>query len=102
VQTAYDGESALAHAIAGWPEVVLLDIGLPDADGYEICRRIRAHPGGQAMTLIALTGWGDQEAKRKSQSAGFDGHLVKPVDEDALLAAIAMARAARPGPAEGS
>ncbi len=92
VRAVYDGEAAVEHAMATRPDVVLLDIGLPGADGYEVCRRIREQPWGQAMTMIALTGWGDQEAKRKSKSVGFDGHLVKPVDEDALLAAIDMAR----------
>ena len=92
VRTVYDAEAALQHALAERPDVVLLDIGLPGTDGYEVCRRIREQPCGEAMTLIALTGWGDPEAKRKGQNAGFDAHLVKPVEEEELLAAISKAR----------
>ena len=65
-------------------DVVLLDIGMPRLNGYECCRRIRALPGGQARTLIAITGWGQPDDRRKSTQAGFDQHLVKPVDPEVL------------------
>jgi CheY-like chemotaxis protein len=64
---------------------VLLDIGLPALNGYEVCRQVRAQSWGREMVLIALTGWGQDEDRRKSREAGFDGHLVKPVDYPALL-----------------
>jgi PAS domain S-box-containing protein len=66
------------------PFVVLLDIGMPDMDGYEVARQIRQLPEGNEITLIALTGWGQEEDRRKSEEAGFDHHLVKPVNLDAL------------------
>ena len=65
------------------PEVALIDIGLPEVDGYEVARRIRKRLGG-AVRLIALTGYGDAEARRLAAEAGFDEHLVKPVDPDTL------------------
>jgi CheY-like chemotaxis protein len=63
---------------------VLLDIGMPGMDGYEVARRIRDRPESQHVTLIALTGWGQQKDRRDSEAAGFDHHLIKPVDIDAL------------------
>jgi CheY-like chemotaxis protein len=89
VYTAHDGHSALDSAEQHRPHVVLLDIGLPVLNGHEVCRRIRQQPWGQAMVLIALTGWGQDEDRRRSQEAGFDGHLVKPVDHTRLLALLA-------------
>jgi CheY-like chemotaxis protein len=77
---AYDGPSAVDSAEAFRPEVVLLDVGLPGLDGYEVVRRIRAHSWGKDMTLIAATGWGQAEDRRRSREAGFDHHMVKPVD----------------------
>ncbi|HLW65486.1 MAG TPA: PAS domain S-box protein [Gemmataceae bacterium] len=79
IQAAYDGEEAVAAAKSFQPDVVLMDIGLPKLNGYEAARRIRAEPWGQEMTLIALTGWGQDEDRRRSQEAGFDHHLVKPI-----------------------
>jgi len=67
------------------PEVVLLDIGLPKMNGYDACRKIREQPSGKRMMLIALTGWGQDEDREKSQAAGFDAHLVKPVDYEGLM-----------------
>jgi CheY-like chemotaxis protein len=64
---------------------VLLDIGLPKLDGHEVCRRIREQPWGKDIVVIALTGWGQADDRRKSEAAGFNGHLVKPVDYDKLL-----------------
>jgi len=93
--TAHDGPAALAAIERLRPEVVLLDIGLPRVNGYEVCRRIRAQPWGNGVTLIALTGWGQEEDRRKSDDAGFDGHLVKPVEYAPLVAMIDSAVATR-------
>jgi CheY-like chemotaxis protein len=82
---ANDGAAALEAAASRRPDVVLLDIGLPVINGYEVCRRIRAESWGRAPVLIALTGWGQDEDRRKSREAGFDGHLVKPVNHDELM-----------------
>ncbi|HEV7397002.1 MAG TPA: PAS domain S-box protein [Pyrinomonadaceae bacterium] len=82
---AHDGLAALEAVEKYRPEVVLLDIGLPKLNGHEVCRRIRQQPWGKEIVVIALTGWGQEEDRRKSQEAGFDGHLVKPVDYDALV-----------------
>ena len=83
--TAHDGAAALDAAARQRPDVVLLDIGLPTLNGYEVCRLIREEPWGKEMVLIALTGWGQDEDRRKSHEAGFDGHLVKPVNYPALM-----------------
>jgi CheY-like chemotaxis protein len=91
VSTAYDGGQAVEIAAALRPEVVLLDIGMPVLDGFEACRRIREQPWGRAIHLIALTGWGQHEDRRRSQEAGFDAHLVKPVDAEDLIRAVASA-----------
>jgi PAS domain S-box-containing protein len=88
VRTAYDGEAAVAVAREGAPEVILLDIGLPGMNGYDACRAIRAQQAPSRPIILALTGWGQQEDRRKSAEAGFDGHLVKPVDHAQLLRAI--------------
>jgi signal transduction histidine kinase/ActR/RegA family two-component response regulator len=85
VRTAHDGLEALAAASEFRPDVVLLDIGLPKLNGYEVARRIRSQPRGQGVVLIAITGWGQEEDKRQSQEAGFDQHIVKPVDPGTLL-----------------
>jgi CheY-like chemotaxis protein len=78
------------------PDVVLLDIGLPELNGYDVARQIREHPWGQQMVLVALTGWGQEEDRRRSQEAGFDHHLTKPVDPAALTKLLAeMPDAAR-------
>jgi PAS domain S-box-containing protein len=82
---AHDGVEALEVVEKQRPEVVLLDIGLPKLNGHEVCRRIRAKPWGKDIIVIALTGWGQEEDRRKSEEAGFNGHLVKPVDYDKLL-----------------
>ena len=84
VRRAYDGENALQLAEDFRPEMVLLDLGMPKMNGYEACRRIRDHAWGAQMTLIAVTGWGQEDDRRKSTAAGFDGHLVKPVDPETL------------------
>ena len=71
------------------PEVVFLDIGLPKLSGIDAARRIREQPWGKDMVLVALTGWGQEEDRRQSKDAGFDAHLVKPVDLDALMKLLA-------------
>jgi len=84
VQIAYDGENALQLAEDFRPHTVLLDLGMPKMNGYEACRRIREQTWGTQMTLIAVTGWGQEDDRRNSTAAGFDGHLVKPVDPETL------------------
>jgi DNA-binding response OmpR family regulator len=74
--------------------VVLLDIGLPKLNGYDACRRIRERPGGEGVVLIALTGWGQEEDKCRSKEAGFNFHMLKPVDPtdlEKLLAGLLLA-----------
>lgn len=77
--TVHDGFAAIDAAEQHRPDVVLLDIGLPRMSGHEVCRRLRDRPWGKELVVIALTGWGQSEDRRKSQEAGFDGHLVKPI-----------------------
>ena len=81
----HDGAAAYDAAARHRPDVVLLDIGLPLLDGYEVCRRIRQQPWGTGMLLVALTGWGQEEDRHKTREAGFDGHLVKPVNYGELM-----------------
>ncbi|MGJ7917079.1 PAS domain S-box protein [Massilia sp. LXY-6] len=99
VGVAHGPQSALALAGRDWPEVFILDIGLPDIDGYVLARRLRAmaeeKPQQRAALYLALTGYGQAHDKVLSRAAGFDRHFVKPVDLDALLAALAEAPAAR-------
>ena len=83
--TAYDGLEAVEAAATFRPEVVLCDIGLPKLNGYQAARQIRDQPWGKTMVLVALTGWGQDEDRQKSSEAGFNGHLVKPVDHAALM-----------------
>ena len=84
-EAVYDGLSAVHTAERFAPDVVLLDRGLPILDGIEACRRIREKPWGRNMVIVALTGWGQEEDRRRSREAGFDEHLVKPVSNDALI-----------------
>jgi DNA-binding response OmpR family regulator len=84
----HDGAAAYEAAEEHRPDVVLLDIGLPLLDGYEVCRRIRRQPWGSGMALVALTGWGQDEDRHKTRDAGFDAHLVKPVNYDELMAML--------------
>jgi signal transduction histidine kinase len=90
VYSAPNGAIALETAALHVPEVALLDIGMPQLDGYEVARRIRAQEWGKAVTLVALTGWGQEADRRRSQEAGFDTHLVKPLDLDKLTALLAQ------------
>jgi CheY-like chemotaxis protein len=84
VEVAHDGASALALAKTFQPHVVFLDIGMPGMDGYEVARRLRGQPGMETTVLAALTGWGQKEDRRRTSEAGFDHHLVKPLEVAAL------------------
>ena len=83
-RTAHDGESAVSTAETFLPEVVLLDIGLPKLNGYEVAQRIREKTWGQSMYLIAVTGWGQDEDRQRSSEVGLNLHMVKPVEPAAL------------------
>jgi CheY-like chemotaxis protein len=84
VRIADDGEEAVEVARAFRPDLVLLDIGLPKLDGYEACRLIRQLPFGNDMVLVAVTGRGTEEDRRKAKEAGFDHHMIKPVASEAV------------------
>ena len=86
---AYDGLEAVMAAEAFKPDVALLDIGLPTLNGYEVARTIRQRPWGEAILLIAITGWGQDGDRQKSTEAGFDAHLVKPAELGALQKLLA-------------
>lgn len=80
VRTAHDGLEAIEQAADYRPHVILLDLGMPKLNGYDVCRRIREQDWGSDMMIIALTGWGQAEDRQRTKEAGFDHHLVKPVD----------------------
>jgi PAS domain S-box-containing protein len=80
VHVAYGGEDAIALADSHRPDIVLLDLGMPKMDGYETCRRIRAQEWASELVIVAQTGWGQLEDRRRAQAAGFDHHMVKPLD----------------------
>jgi len=90
VRVAHDGEGALALAREFEPDCAVLDIGMPDLNGYEVARRLRQSTSGKKVRLIALTGWGQDEDKRRAHDAGFDHHLTKPVDRERLDALLAQ------------
>jgi len=92
VREARDGASGLALAAEARPDVALIDIGLPDLDGYEVARRLRAAPGGRRIGLIAITGYGQSEDQRRAYEAGFDAHLTKPVAPERLKQVMAGLR----------
>ncbi len=89
VQMAYDGLSAVDVALRELPEVILLDIGMPGMDGFDVARRIRAAQPALRPSILALTGWGQPQDRERSAAAGVDGHLVKPVDPSALVRLLA-------------
>ena len=89
VLSAMDGSDVVPTALRHRPDLILLDIGLPRIDGYEACRRIRAQAWAKDVVIVALTGWGQDEDRRQSQEAGFDHHMVKPVDYATLLKLLA-------------
>jgi CheY-like chemotaxis protein len=84
VHEALDGEAGIALAEQVRPDVLLLDLGMPEVSGYEVARRIREQPWGKQILLVALSGWGQADERLRTQEAGFDAHLVKPVAPEAL------------------
>jgi CheY-like chemotaxis protein len=80
VETAFDGPQAIEKAEVWRPEIMLLDLGMPEMNGYDVCRMIRQQPWGKAIRIVALTGWGQDQDRQNTREAGFDAHLVKPVD----------------------
>jgi CheY-like chemotaxis protein len=91
-RTAHDGESAVATAEAFLPDVVLLDIGLPKLNGYEVAQRIRGSAWGASMFLIAVTGWGQDEDRQRSSEVGLNVHMVKPVEPAVLERLLSQLR----------
>jgi CheY-like chemotaxis protein len=89
VRTAHDGSTGVAAAAECRPHLILLDLGMETMDGCEAACRIRAAPSGARPFLVALTGWGADDDRRRTRDAGFDRHLVKPVDLDRLVKLIA-------------
>jgi CheY-like chemotaxis protein len=85
IHTSVDGVQALEAATREHPELVLLDIGMPGMNGYEVARRIRARPWGREATLVAITGWGQETDRQRSREAAFDSHCVKPLDPQYLF-----------------
>jgi len=94
-EVAHTAAVALATAEAMRPDVLLLDVGLPDASGLEVARQIRSTAWGRSVLLVALTGWGGAENRAQTAAAGFDTHLVKPVDGEQILALLAKFRRSR-------
>jgi CheY-like chemotaxis protein len=95
VSVEYDARGALARARNEHPDVLLLDIGLPDMDGYELARRLRAQPENAGATLVALTGYGQTQDRAEARQAGFDHYLVKPADLNEVNDVLAQAEARR-------
>ena len=93
----HTGPKALEVAQAEQPDVILLDIGLPGMDGYEVARRLREQQGAGRVHLLAMTGYGQESDRKRSQEAGFDHHLVKPVEFEVVLALLARDADRRPG-----
>jgi PAS domain S-box-containing protein len=91
-RAAFNGADGLRIAEAARPDIAFLDLGMPGMDGFELARRLRALPGGVAMLIVAVSGWGGEGDKRQSAEAGFDLHLTKPVSVEAVQAAVARAR----------
>jgi two-component system CheB/CheR fusion protein len=93
VQVARDGPEAIAAALRWQPGVILLDLGLPGMDGYEVARRLRQEPACEKTVLIAVTGHGQSEDRQRSRTAGIDHHLLKPVDWDVLRSLLPRSEA---------
>ena len=89
VRTAYTGPTALDVAAESRPDAVLLDIGLPGINGYEVARHLRQNPHVETVKLVAVTGYGNDDDRKRSQEAGFDHHLVKPVEPADLRTLLA-------------
>ena len=96
-EVAYDGQQALAAISRNWPQLIVMDLGMPGMDGYETARQIRALANGRATLMIALTGWGQGDARQRAQEAGFDHHLTKPVDFETMKALLGRHLAASAG-----
>jgi CheY-like chemotaxis protein len=95
VRTVFDGQTAVREAQTFQPHVAVFDIGMPFINGYEACRHIRAQQvGGLNILMIALTGWGQEEDRQRSMAAGFDCHLVKPIDPAALVQLVRKSESA--------
>ncbi len=92
VRVAHDGVEALAQVAVAAPDCVILDLGMPKMDGYEVARRLRKTPGLEGMRLVAVTGWGQEEDRRRTREAGFDQHFVKPVEPATLQELLAALR----------
>jgi CheY-like chemotaxis protein len=93
VKTCFDGKSAVAIAHEFHPDIVFLDIGMPGMDGFEVCRQLRADFTLSGVRVVAQTGWGDADTRRRATEAGFDHHMTKPVDFDRLVDLLRMAPA---------
>jgi CheY-like chemotaxis protein len=91
VRVGHSGQEALDMAAEHQPSIVFLDIGMPDMNGYEVAARLRATALGDAMTLVAVTGWGQPKDRALAVDAGFDHHLTKPADVEQLRALLEMA-----------
>ncbi|GAB3470575.1 hypothetical protein GCM10027321_41120 [Massilia terrae] len=100
VETAFDGPAALDKLRSFWPALAILDIGLPGMDGYALAAQMRAQAQGRPLRLVALTGYGQADDRTRALAAGFDRHMTKPVDTDALLAVVAGPGGARSGLAQ--
>lgn len=87
-RTVYDGETAIREAATFHPQLVLLDLGMPGLDGHAVCRRMKAEHGGSDLTVAAVTGWAQDDDRRRTRDSGFDVHLVKPVDPQVLMKLI--------------
>ena len=96
-RVAVEGVEAISVADDFRPHCVVLDLGLPGIDGYEVARRLRERPYGAQLTLVALTGWAGKDVRVKAAAAGFDYHLVKPVNPDALQGLVSRLANAEPG-----
>jgi CheY-like chemotaxis protein len=90
IRVAHEGVSALKAAAEFRPDIMLLDLGLPGLNGHEVARRIRTEPWGADITLVAVTGRGQEQDRRKSHEAGFDAHVVKPVGQAELMRVLAV------------
>ena len=102
VQTAYSGREALEIAETLRPDALLLDIGLPDLSGYELAQQMRAAPWGQGAVLVAVTGWGQDEDRRRAFDAGFDHHLTKPIEAERLERLLCSLTESIPGAPQAS
>jgi PAS domain S-box-containing protein len=96
IEVAYDGESALAAGARFKPDAVLLDLGMPKLNGFETCERMRAEPWGRSVCIVAVTGWGQDEDRRRTQEAGFNAHMVKPADPGKLTELLASISVKQP------